>query len=213
MLASANSSLSLNMPSERVDHQKNLKDELTRDMKSFLDKQARENPRLRRLRASNAPIQTSITHPSVNNGSNMPSSNQFNISDNVKGSNVRDGWNAGRHMNPFPPSPPTQNIPRTDQNAHYYNPNIPYSNQPEFSSNRGQQWPRYEPPPNLWQPSNMHQNHFYPQYDDYRMFPDRSYERDSYGRIIEPNPPPHNPVSSMTVIKLFLKIGEIILSY
>jgi hypothetical protein len=54
------------MPSERMVNQREaLKNELASDMKAFLASQANANPRLRRLRAQQADVQTSITNPAL----------------------------------------------------------------------------------------------------------------------------------------------------
>ena len=54
------------MPSERMVNQREaLKNELVCDMKAFLASQANANPRLRRLRAQQAEVQTSITNPNL----------------------------------------------------------------------------------------------------------------------------------------------------
>ena len=190
MLSSDATSLSLNLPSERFDRQKALKEERANDMKSFLDKQARENPRLRRLRASNAPIQTSITHPYSGQDSAasgiIPNRNENNRQDSKSLESERLSDN-------FRPSPPKTNHPRLDYNEQYYNdfkgrPGIPRDDGYGYQ-HPGGSWPRYNPPPPVWYPPQIPYNSYYPAFDNYPPYGDRSFQRDSYGRVLEPMPP------------------------
>ena len=202
MLASDAPLVSLNMPSERFDHQRALKEERARDMKSFLDKQARENPRLRRLRAINAPIQTSITHPRQKEEANDFQKNYDNY-DNAAAESSRSrndkelrSTETERVFGNLNPSPPKSNHSRYESNDNYYPADRGYGIPPpdNYRNQGGGPWPRYNQP---WYPPPMppmHQNNYYAAYDNYSSYPDRGYQSDNYGpnnngRNLEPLPP------------------------
>lgn len=182
--------VSLNMPSEQYDHQKALKEERARDMKSFLDKQARENPRLRRLRAFDAPIQTSITHPNQAKTNNIFPGNTDNTSEHFTSRTEGRGDSrfveSERKPDSIHPKPNRSRVEPSEQYYDYGGPSIPPDDGYRYN---GGSWPRYNPPPPMWYPPPMPQNNYYPDFNAYSGYPDRNYQRDNYGRTFEPMPP------------------------
>ena len=180
--------VSLNMPSERHDHQKALKEERAKDLKDFLDKQARENPRLRRLRASYAPIQTSITHPNQELSAGLLSNFAEPFLERTEPRKDSRFVESERHADGPKAFPPKTNRPRVEQaeqHYDYYEGSGPV-NEDGYRYPGGGSWPRYNPPP--WF-SQMPPNMYYPPYGVYPAYPDRNHQRENYNRTYEPMPP------------------------
>lgn len=182
--------LSLNMPSEKYDHQKVLKEERARDMKSFLDKQARENPRLRRLRASEAPIQTSITHPNQRLSDNnitadfIPEQSR-NRNEERKDSRLVESERHSDNLKYVGNQSNRSYLQSTERGYDNSGPGLPPEDGYRY---HGGSWGGYNPPPPMWYPP-MPQNNYYPVFGGYPSYPDRNYQRDNYSRPFDPMPP------------------------